>query len=533
MIKKVFLGSLLSCLASWTMGQEVVAVDSLYLQGETCDSITVEMKDSVQYLSVDSVAVLELVDSTVIALRPLTEMNVDSTKLVLEQVKALTDKISEQSFLSSHLVKEVFSDTAIVNKYNRLLDRMVEQYAVEVQNISAYDTVHVNPLYFRSFAPLTLYKSPITQAMAIETYPAITLEDSLRLAAMSSGKDLALLNELDRVLLSTYLASPTLVQLTEDELMASHTFSEEAKKKAAGDIKLDVPAAVAVPVVEANPQVVTDMVVQKPNFWVTKGSFSTQMTESYFSPNWYQGGINNLNVLSMLTLEANYNNKRKVQWDNKLDARLGFYKNQSVDGKTKEKLQSNQDLLRLTSKLNLKAIRNWNYTVEAQGNTQMLNHYEGDEVTLKSRFLAPVDASLTIGMDFKKSFTKGSLSIYPGPLSYKMTYVAVADLAKAYGIEEEGKKMRSDLGSKLEVNFDYKITDNISYKTRFYYFTGRYEYVQVDWENTINFQVSKYISTKLFFHTRFDDLVKINPEYADWGFYQFKQYLMLGLNYTW
>jgi hypothetical protein len=114
-----------------------------------------------------------------------------------------------------------------------------------------------------------------------------------------------------------------------------------------------------------------------------------------------------------------------------------------------------------------------------------------------------------------------------------MTYVAVADLAKAYGIEEEGKKMRSDLGSKLEVNFDYKITDNISYKTRFYYFTGRYEYVQVDWENTINFQVSKYISTKLFFHTRFDDLVKINPEYADWGFYQFKQYLMLGLNYTW
>ena len=110
-----------------------------------------------------------------------------------------------------------------------------------------------------------------------------------------------------------------------------------------------------------------------------------------------------------------------------------------------------------------------------------------------------------------------------------MTYVAVDRLATNYGLEE-GKKIRSDLGSKLEVNFDYKISDNISYKTRFYYFTGRYEYVQMDWENTLNFQVSKYISTKLFFHTRYDDLVSPNE---DWGYMQFKQYLMLGLNYSW
>ena len=113
-----------------------------------------------------------------------------------------------------------------------------------------------------------------------------------------------------------------------------------------------------------------------------------------------------------------------------------------------------------------------------------------------------------------------------------MTYVAVKDLAANYGLEE-GKRIRSDLGSKLEVNFDYKISKNISYKTRFYYFTGRYEYVQMDWENTFNFQVNKYISTKLFFHTRFDDLVDIKEENANWGYFQFKQYLMLGLNYAW
>lgn len=490
MKRKVVLGGLFLLCASLVTAQEVATVNSL---SQATNAIAVAADDITENDSV-----VNSMDSTAIS----------------NQVEDIISQVNALAF-----------DTTLVNKYNRMLDKMVEEYAAQVGSFSANDTISVNPLYFRLFAPLTLYKSSVAQALTLETAPDETLEDSLRLAAMASGNDLRLLNELERVLLSTYLTHPTLVQMTEDELKASQNFSEEAMKMVSESAKLNIPTAVAAPLAEVQPQAVTDLVVQKPNFWITKGSFSTQLTESYFSPNWYQGGINNLNVLSMLTLEANYNNKSKVQWDNKLDARLGFYQNQGED------IQSNQDLLRLTSKLNLKAIRNWNYAVEAQGNTQMLNHYSGtgEERTLQSGFLTPADFSLTVGMDFKKSFEKGSISIYPGPLSYKMTYVATPGLATAYGIED-GKKMRSDLGSKLEVNFDYQITKNISYKTRFYYFTGRYEYVQMDWENTLNFQVSKYISTKLFFHTRFDDLVEPNP---NWKYFQFKQYLMLGLNYNW
>ena len=480
-----------------------------------------QANDSIAEVVTDSVAGV-VADSTALALRPLTQQEVDSTAHVMEQVKAVTDMIAEQSVL----VQEVFSDTAVVNKYNRLLDSMVVKYAAEVENLSVGEEYHVNPLYFRLFAPLTLYKSPISQALSLDSYPAMTLEDSLRLTAMASGQDLSLLNELDRVLLSTYLATPSLVGITEEALKASQKFSEEKKNKVTESVKLEVPTATVSPLAETSAQVVTDVVVQKPNFWITKGSFSTQLTESFFSPNWYQGGTNNLNVLSMLTLEANYNNKRKVQWDNKLDARLGFYLNQDEDGKM-GRIQSNQDLLRLTSKLNLKAIRNWNYAIEAQGNTQMLNHYEGDG-TIKSSFLSPSDVSLTVGMDFKKNFKKGSISIFPGPLSYKLNYVANKDLAIKYGFDE-GKRARHDVGSKIQVDFDYKFTDNISYKTRFYYFTS-YKNVQADWENTLNFQVSKYLSTKLFFHTRFDDFA---AAYKNWGHFQFKQYLMLGLNYAW
>ena len=522
MKRNFVLGSLFLCFAGLGMAHEAMPVDTLaQAEGEVMLISEVAVEDT-----------LAQSDSTAIALRPLLQgYNVDSTELMFEQVKELTEKIADQSFLSAPLVKEVFSDTAIVNKYNRLLDDMVAKYAAEVENLGVSEDYHVNPLYFRLFAPLTLYKSPISQALSLDAYPAVTLEDSLRLTAMASGQDLSLLNELDRVLLSTYLAAPSLVGLTEEALKASQKFSEETKNKVTESVKLEVPTSTVSPVTETSAQVVTDVVVQKPNFWVTKGNFSTQLTESFFSPNWYQGGINNLNVLSMLTLEANYNNKRKVQWDNKLDARLGFYQNQQEDGKMGD-IQSNQDLLRLTSKLNLKAIRNWNYAIEAQGNTQMLNHYEADG-TIKSSFLSPADLSFTVGMDYKKSFNKGSISIFPGPLSYKLNYAANKDVAKKLFASrpeyKDGKRAFHDLGSKIEVNFDYKITKDISYKTRFYYFTS-YKNVQADWENTLNFQVSKYISTKLFFHTRFDDFA---ARHDNWGFFQFKQYLMLGLNYAW
>lgn len=465
-----------------------------------------------------------------------------------QQVASVDSVASAETevMLISEVAEEITSDVAAditsevtVNKYEILLEQMVAEHAATVENISADEVDHVNPLYYRLFAPLTFYKSPASQALSMDVNSVGTLEDSLRLANMTSGKDLDLLNDLDRVLLSTYLASPALVELTEDELMASVNHSEKAIKMVSESATLEVPTAIEASLPEATPQAMLDIVVQKPNFWVTKGSFSTQLTESFFSPNWYQGGINNLNLLSMLTLEANYNNKRKVQWDNKLDARLGFYQNQGEDGKM-EDLQSNQDLLRLTSKLNLKAIRNWNYAIEAQGNTQMLNHYDesGDEKVLKSKFLTPADASFTVGMDYKKTFEKGSLSVFPGPISYKLNYVLDKELAESYGIEE-GKHARHDLGSKIEVNFDYQITKNISYKTRFYYFTAPKKdetkrwYNQADWENTLNFQVSKYLSTKLFFHTRFDDLVEVKEEHANWGFFQFKQYLMLGFNYAW
>ena len=494
----------------------VAVVDRIALQVDSValstDSVAVAVDDSVANDSVSEVLH--------IALR--SPIKVDSTAILMEKVKAITDMISVKSLLNAQLVQEVFSDTAIVNKYNRLLAQISQRYTVDANAADDVDSVEVNPLYYRMFAPLVLYKSPVSNALSLGESGAISEEDSLLIAAMSSGRDCRLNEELDRILLYTYLNMPTSVLMTEDALKASQGVSDEVIKGSSDNVKLDVGATVIKSLADV-PQadLTTNMVVHKPNFWRTKGKLSTQMTESFFSPNWYQGGTNNINMFSTMTLEANYNNKKKTQWDNKLEARIGFYQNEGAE------IESNQDLLRLTSKLNLKAIRNWNYTIEAQGNTQMMQHFNGDN-TLKSRFLAPVDGMLTVGMDFKKNFSKGSISVFPGPLSYKMSYVSVKDLATNYGIEA-GKRARHDIGSKLEIRLDYRFAKNINYNTRFFYYTP-YEYVQLDWENTFEFRVTKYISTKLFFHLRFDDHVARNDE---WGYLQFKEFFTFSLDYSW
>lgn len=505
-----------------------LATDSLGLITDSLvtipDSITA-LVDSILAIA-DSLEIPDsiraLADSLGRGMKPM--MTVDSTALIMGRVKALVDMISTQQILNAQLVSEVFTDSAIVNKYNRLLHKLTAEYAEEVKKIEVDDPTDVNPLYFRLFAPLALYKSPIQKAMNFGETQPVDAEDSVRLGTMQSGRDTRLQSELDRVLLATYLAEPTLVKMLEDSLMKSQSLNEGIIKNTTEEVKLNVPSDFSNKIGET-PQadLQVNMAVKKPNFWNTKGSFSMQFTESYFTENWYQGGTNNLNMLSTMTLEANYNNKRKIQWNNRLEARIGFYQNEGAE------IQSNQDLLRATSSLSLKAIYNWNYTVEAQGNTQMMQHFQSDKVTLQTRFLAPVDATLTIGMSYNKGLKKGNIQVFPGPLSYKITYVSVPEVAARYNFED-GKSYRDDIGSKLEARFNYQLGKNISYNTRFYYFTGRYEYVQMDWENTFNFQVNKHLSAKFFFHARFDDSRAKDPKY---GYLQFKEYLTFGLNYSW
>lgn len=459
--------------------------------------------------------------------------------LVVDSLNADSLALAREAAELREAVNRVLAADSVVNaKYTTLVDELINRYHSESEG-----ELKDNPLYIRLVPPLTLYKSPIQNALKASDDLEANAADA-EVAQLPWDKDLELMDALDKVLLATYLDYPASVSRTEEQLMGTKGVDKEVLEKAAGGSAMNVAVDGKVePITVAAPS--SEMVVQRPNFWTTKGSMSNQWSESYLSENWYQGGISNLNILSLITFDANYDDKQKVTWNNRLEAKVGFYMNdfyKSAEG-GRSQIQSNTDLLRLTSTLNLKAIRNWNYAVQFQGYTQMMNQWNtsGEEQLLKSCFLSPTYASFSVGMNYSYGFKnkKGNVSVFVGPITYNCRYVNNDYVMNNSGYipaemhrgETEARfhHYYDDFGSKLEVNLSYNLAKNLSYSGRFFYYTTM-SYVQTEWESTFTLKANKYFSTKLFLHPRFDDSRAKNDR---WGYAMFKELLSVGFDYTW
>ena len=99
------------------------------------------------------------------------------------------------------------------------------------------------------------------------------------------------------------------------------------------------------------------------------GSFALQFQQNYFSDNWYKGGNNNQTMLATILLQANYDDTKRVTWENRLDMRLGFVTTTSDSCHT---FLTNNDKLNLQSKVGIKTTKNWYYTVSAEANTNLI-----------------------------------------------------------------------------------------------------------------------------------------------------------------
>ena len=60
--------------------------------------------------------------------------------------------------------------------------------------------------------------------------------------------------------------------------------------------------------------------------------------------------------------------------------------------------------------------------------------------------------------------------------------------------------------------------------------TSYYDYVQGDWENTINFSINRYLSTQMYVHLRYDSSMAA-IEGTRWHKWQLKEILSFGLQY--
>ena len=410
------------------------------------------------------------------------------------------------------------SQSDVKSFFTARLDSLVAKF--DTLAIDSTETEeYTNPAFVRMFVRPTLYRSVLGE----EFYKDIVFDGAAQGTRL--GDDAERSRVIGGVLLNLYKNNPSRVWATEDELRKEITANDVNTQQISGIILPSIQP------IEMPDNVQGDLAtkVVKPNYWRTSGGFGINYTQNFFSDNWHRGGENTKTMLVVANFKLKYDDKKKVQFENNLEAKLGFY---TAPSDTVHSVKTNQDLLRFTSKLNYKGMKNFYYTVQAQVWTQFLPFYDANQTNYRSNFMAPFNANFSFGIDFKPTISKGSLSVYLAPLSaYNYRFVRYGDLAVAhYGIRK-GRHHYEDFGTKLEVNATLKLLKNFTWKTRFYYYTT-YARVEHDWENTFSFSFNKYISAEMFIHSRFDDKAR-SLRSDDYGYWQLYQNMMLGLSYTW
>lgn len=368
----------------------------------------------------------------------------------------------------------------------------------------------INPYYFQMFFPTTYYSSAARGIFNLD-----------------AGSELTPVNF---QLIHMYATTPSVVAHYDGQFEAAATVQTQVENAPADDIRSVISQTKAenVPANKIADDLDIGLQVRRPNFWKTTGNFSLKFTQNYFSENWYQGGDNNNTMLAVMSLNATYNDTKRITWENKLDMRLGFITTKSD---TCHSFLTNNDRIQLNTKLGIKAAKSWKYTISGEAKTQFMPGHRANNRLTYSKFISPLDVYVSIGMDFNPALKKGNtLSVAILPLSYKLRYIGShnENIHKVYNFVN--RTTTQDYGSKIEVNCKLNIVKNLTWKCRSYCFTS-YEYVEAELENILSFSFSKYISSDIYTLWRFDDNRPVKYYDDNLGYFQFKEYFTLGLKY--
>lgn len=396
----------------------------------------------------------------------------------------------------------------MMSRYQDSLRVLAQRYDSLSDEVTA---TRPDAYFFPLMTDGTLYDGPVNQYLMLKQ-------------ANRDDEELARVHDVRNALVHIYIHYPHLVTATQRQLAEAGLLRNELQAPITHETRL----AEAAPVVDIGPAVDENIVVvaRRPNFWKVTGSTSLQFTQSYFSQNWFQGGENNYSALGLVTLNANYDNKQKIQWENKLEMQLGF---QTAKSDTCHTFKPTSNLLRFTSKLGYKAAKHWFYTGQVQAQTQFVPNYNTNTNTVTTDFLSPLNVTVSVGMDYKWDKPKFKGSLYLSPVAYNLKYVDRLELAKRYGIEE-GHHSYNSFGPNATLNYTWIIAKNVNWTGRIYWFSD-FSYTNIEWENTFNFTINKFLTAKFFAYPKFNDSSK-NYRNEHGTYWMFKEWLSLGVSYS-
>ena len=450
----------------------------------------------------------------------------------------ITDSIKIDSVIIPQTTKPVFRpivvktslDSIYSRKNNGTIqfgDQTETGYDVYTARLNFRDTMLYNPL----FLPIVFsgrIESPDSASINLdkkEDFEGILISSDKTFKPLLEKQAFA-----DKVRRSYYLEHPTLVRFSASSLSgARHTASDSEVREKFNPFKELLSSE-------------TSFSLEKPDvegvkigrvYWTKSGEHTFQLSQNYFSPNWHKGGTSNLNVNSYHKFNANYS-KNKVRFNNMFEWRLSVY---NAPDDTIRSYRIGDDLLRYYGDFGVNTfLKSWSYSTNLEAKTQMLTSHIPNKDDLRSAFLSPLYINAGIGMKYNLDKRSESvrhrrvrLQIDISPLSINYRYVGNKNVdVKRYGIPE-GKKSIFDKGSTITSSFIYDITKYITLNSRLKYFTN-YSKVDAELENTLNMSLSRFFSTRLYLHLRYDDGV---PKDDDYGFLQVSEVVSFGLNFKW
>lgn len=264
--------------------------------------------------------------------------------------------------------------------------------------------------------------------------------------------------------------------------------------------------------------------------WIRTFNASLQFSQAYVSPNWYQGGNNNLNMLANIYYNVKLNQEfhPNLLFETTAQYKLGM---NSAPDDSIHNYNISDDLFQINTTFGVKAAKRWYYSFTGQFKTQLLQSFESNSRNLRSAFLSPGELTAGIGMTYnyanaKKTFTfDASLA----PLSYSLRTCINPDIDPTLYNIDAGRKTKHKFGSSAELKLFWKISYNISFSSRLFAFTD-YDSAQADWENTLAFEINRFLTTQVYAHARYDSAT---PPCADpkWKKLQIKEILSIGFAY--
>lgn len=235
--------------------------------------------------------------------------------------------------------------------------------------------------------------------------------------------------------------------------------------------------------------------------WTIGGNGNLGFTQTYLS-NWKKGGKSALSILVVAKGFANFSSD-KIKWENSGEIRNGWIK------PGEEGIQKNDDKFELTTRLGISAFQKWYYSTEADFETQFFNGYKyPDRNTPISAFLGPGKLLFKLGLDYKPD---KSFSLLISPLTSKLVFVNdTFKVNKAnYGILP-GRKSFWQPGLNIDLTFKKNITPSVGFESKYKMFLNYlkpFREIDLNWENTLNMQLTDHINMQVMAHSIYDSKV--------------------------